>query len=81
MDAASQQSSLDATRALVKIAAETIRAAVPDFTPKVLVILGSGLGAVVKDIKRVATIDYAEIPGFFAPTVESHAGKLILGGG
>ena len=42
-------------------------------------ILGTGLGALVKSIAIEAEIPYAEIPGFPASTVESHAGKLLLG--
>jgi len=47
--------------------------------PDVAVILGTGLGALAKEIKAEATIPYEEIPGFPLSTVESHAGRLILG--
>lgn len=43
------------------------------------VILGSGLGAFVDQIQVDATLPYDEIPGFIAPTVEGHGGRLILG--
>ena len=43
------------------------------------IILGTGLGGLVKDIEIVSEIDYSEIPHFPASTVESHSGKLILG--
>lgn len=49
------------------------------FTPEVAIILGTGLGGLVKDIKAEAVIPYEEIPGFPLSTVESHAGRLILG--
>ena len=34
-----------------------------DFTPKVALILGSGLGDYAKNIKVVATLDYHDING------------------
>lgn len=43
------------------------------------IILGSGLGAFVDQIKVDSTLPYDEIPGFIAPTVEGHGGRLILG--
>ncbi|MEO8636521.1 MAG: purine-nucleoside phosphorylase [Gemmatimonadales bacterium] len=48
-------------------------------TPEVGVILGTGLGGLVREIKAEAVIPYEEIPGFPLSTVESHAGRLILG--
>lgn len=47
--------------------------------PKVGVILGSGLGSFVREIKADATIPYSEIPYFSPPTVEGHSGNLIIG--
>ncbi len=49
------------------------------FTPDVGIILGTGLGGLVKEIAAEAIIPYEEIPGFPLSTVESHAGRLILG--
>ena len=43
------------------------------------IILGTGLGALVKEIKVEHEIDYAELPHFPLSTVESHHGKLIFG--
>lgn len=43
------------------------------------IILGTGLGGLVKDIKIKDAIDYSEIPNFPVSTVESHHGKLIFG--
>lgn len=48
-------------------------------TPKLAIILGSGLGALAEHIERDAAIPYGEIPGFPRSTVEGHAGRLILG--
>jgi purine-nucleoside phosphorylase len=43
------------------------------------IILGTGLGALVKEIKVEHQIDYADLPHFPLSTVESHQGKLIFG--
>lgn len=47
--------------------------------PEVAIILGTGLGGLVKEIQAETTIPYEQIPGFPLSTVESHAGRLILG--
>jgi purine-nucleoside phosphorylase len=43
------------------------------------IILGTGLGGLVKYIKKDFEIDYKQIPNFPVSTVESHSGKLIFG--
>lgn len=50
-----------------------------DSKPKIGIILGTGLGGLVKEIKKEVVIDYANIPHFPISTVESHHGKLIFG--
>jgi purine-nucleoside phosphorylase len=50
-----------------------------DFTPNIGIILGTGLGALAKEIKPEIVIDYQNIPHFPLSTVESHMGKLIFG--
>jgi purine-nucleoside phosphorylase len=47
--------------------------------PDVAIILGTGLGGLVKEIVAETVIPYEQIPGFPLSTVESHAGRLILG--
>jgi len=47
--------------------------------PEVAVILGTGLGALADELKADVTIAYADIPGFPRPTVETHAGRLLVG--
>ncbi len=48
-------------------------------TPRIGIILGTGLGGLVKEIDKEVVIDYAKIPHFPVSTVESHQGKLIFG--
>ena len=60
--------------------AEAVRAHAPGFTPRVGLILGSGLGAVAEAAADVvATIPYADLPDWPESTVWGHAGRLILG--
>jgi purine nucleotide phosphorylase len=58
---------------------DAITAKAPGFRPKVAVVLGSGLGPFVDEVKAVATIPYGELPGFPETRVDSHAGRLVLG--
>jgi xanthosine phosphorylase len=60
-------------------AAEAIRAHRPDFVPRVGLILGSGLGAIAEAIEDAVALDYAGLPGFPRPSIEGHAGRLVLG--
>jgi purine-nucleoside phosphorylase len=48
-------------------------------TPDVAIILGTGLGALVREIDVETSIDYVDIPGFPLSTVESHTGRLLFG--
>jgi purine-nucleoside phosphorylase len=47
--------------------------------PEFAIILGSGLGLLTDFIEDKHEIDYSDIPGFVASTIQGHAGKLILG--
>jgi purine-nucleoside phosphorylase len=49
------------------------------FKPEIALILGSGLKGLADEIEDPVVIDYKDIPNFLVSTVESHAGKLILG--
>ncbi|MBI3135040.1 MAG: purine-nucleoside phosphorylase [Bacteroidetes bacterium] len=49
------------------------------FAPEVGIVLGTGLGGLVKEIDIKFSIDYGKIPHFPLSTVESHSGKLIFG--
>ena len=48
-------------------------------TPRVAVVLGSGLGSVADAVEDGVEIPYNEIPHFVSSTVEGHDGKLIIG--
>lgn len=48
-------------------------------SPVVGIILGTGLGGLVKEIKAEHIVPYEEIPNFPVSTVEGHSGKLIFG--
>jgi purine-nucleoside phosphorylase len=50
-----------------------------DFTPRVLVILGSGLGALADHVEDAIAIPFDEVPGFAASSVEGHKGRFIAG--
>ncbi len=50
-----------------------------NFVPEVALILGSCLGPLADSIENKTVIDYKDIPNFLISTVDSHAGKLILG--
>lgn len=47
--------------------------------PTIGIILGTGLGGLVKEITVIDEIPYQNIPNFPVSTVESHSGKLIFG--
>jgi purine-nucleoside phosphorylase len=47
--------------------------------PQIGVILGTGLGGLASEIEIEREVPYQEIPGFPLSTVESHAGRLLLG--
>ena len=47
--------------------------------PKIAIILGSGLGDLVNDVKNIEDISYKDIPNFPVSTVKGHEGKLVFG--
>lgn len=50
-----------------------------EIIPEIAIILGTGLGALVENIKKAQYIPYEEIPNFPISTVEGHKGNLIFG--
>jgi len=49
------------------------------YRPQIGMILGSGLNPLAEAVKDADRISYADIPHFPRPTVEGHAGQLVLG--
>lgn len=47
--------------------------------PSIGIILGTGLGGLVREILPEVVVEYEDIPHFPVSTVESHHGKLIFG--
>jgi purine-nucleoside phosphorylase len=49
------------------------------YRPTVGLILGSGLNALADELVEADRVPYGEIPGFVAPTVYGHSGRLVFG--
>lgn len=47
--------------------------------PQVAIVLGSGLGAAMANVREEASFSFEDLPGFPRPTVPGHAGRLVLG--
>ena len=60
-------------------AASFLRIRFEEQSPRIGVVLGSGLGAVADAVAPAVTIPYSEIPHFPQSTVEGHSGRLIAG--
>lgn len=48
-------------------------------TPRVGMVLGSGLGPFADEVENAQVISYEDLPGFPEPGVAGHAGRLVLG--
>lgn len=62
----------------LQAAASYVQARLP-YTPKVALVLGSGLGDFADRLTIDAKIPYGEIPHFPVSTVAGHAGCFLLG--
>lgn len=62
----------------IKNTAEYIKRQI-SITPEIGIILGTGLGGLVKEIEIMNSISYEKIPNMPVSTVEGHSGKLIFG--
>jgi xanthosine phosphorylase len=60
-------------------AVSVIRAKSDGREPLVALVLGSGLGAIADRLIDRVDIGYGELPGFLRPSVQGHAGRLVLG--
>ena len=59
--------------------ANKVREALGVEKPVVGLILGSGLGGLVKRIEDMRFVPYADVHGFAVPTIPGHLGRLICG--
>ncbi|WP_334071649.1 purine-nucleoside phosphorylase [Paenibacillus sp. A14] len=66
------------TIGMIREAADYIRSKT-ETSPKVGLILGSGLGVLADHIEGAVSIPYSDIPYFPQSTVEGHAGELMIG--
>ncbi|MBB4600841.1 purine-nucleoside phosphorylase [Hymenobacter luteus] len=60
-------------------AAAYLRQTLQTFQPEAGIILGTGLGALAREVEVAHRFSYADIPHFPVSTVESHAGELLAG--
>jgi purine-nucleoside phosphorylase len=47
--------------------------------PSLAIVLGTGLGSLADAAANATAVAYPDIPGFPIPTVEGHAGRLVVG--
>jgi purine-nucleoside phosphorylase len=47
--------------------------------PPLAIVLGSGLGSLADEVEKAISIPYKDIPGFPAPSVSGHEGRLVVG--
>jgi purine-nucleoside phosphorylase len=66
------------TREQYESAADFIRSR-SETRPKIGLILGSGLNPLAEAVRGADMIPYPDIPHFPKPTVEGHAGRLVMG--
>jgi purine-nucleoside phosphorylase len=62
----------------INAAADWIKSKIGVNKPKIGIILGTGLGALVNETEELCSMDYEDIPHFPVSTVESHHGRLLL---
>jgi purine-nucleoside phosphorylase len=60
-------------------AADQLRQVSHGLDPTIALVLGSGLGSLVDAVQDPVAVSYEHLPGFPQPTVQGHAGRLILG--
>ena len=60
-------------------AAAFLRIKFDSLTPRIGIVLGSGLGEVARAVEAHVVVEYREIPHFPQSTVEGHSGRLLAG--
>ena len=63
----------------VQASTAVVRQRIGDRTPRVALVLGSGLGGLADQVTDAVAISYADLPGFPKPGVQGHAGRLVVG--
>ena len=63
----------------MKTASDIIIERLKGLNPRVALVLGSGLGPLVKEIASPVKISYGDLPGFPESGVSGHAGELVAG--
>ena len=69
----------DARGALIDEAVRAVAQRLESRTPRVGIVLGSGLGHLADEVQGPVRIPYREIPGFPQPGVAGHKGELVAG--
>ena len=67
------------TYAQYQESAEALRARLGGFTPRILLILGSGLGALGDEVEDPITVSYDEVPHMKHSTAPDHKGRFLFG--
>ena len=67
------------TYAQYEASAQALRQQLGDFRPRVLLILGSGLGALGDAVEDPITVPYAEVPHMKFSTAPGHKGRFLFG--
>jgi purine-nucleoside phosphorylase len=60
-------------------AIQALKARGIDTLAPLAIVLGSGLGAFADEARDATAVPYLDIPGFPVPSVEGHAGRLVVG--
>ena len=60
-------------------AADILTEKLGELKPRYGIVLGSGLGSLVDEVKDALRIPYADLPGFPVSAVSGHAGTLVAG--
>jgi purine-nucleoside phosphorylase len=63
----------------VSEAAQFVRAKLGSLSPRLGIVLGSGLGAAANAVRDRVIVPYDDIPHFPKSTVEGHSGRLVAG--
>ena len=63
----------------MKSASDIIVEALSGLTPRIALVLGSGLGDLAKAVEDAVHISYADLPGFPQSGVSGHSGEIVAG--